>query len=308
MSENVRAGAAGPGPGRLGAALRRWRDRVAPGEVGLPAGRRRRAGGLRREELAQLAGMSADYIVRLEQGRATSPSPQILTALARALRLSAEERGHLFHLAGRFDPGAERAPDRPAPGVARLLDRMADSPVGVYDAAWSLVAWNRPFAALMGDPSGLTGLERNVVWRHFTGRATRVRHTGDQRVRFEAAVVADLRGAAARYPRDERLQSLAADLYKASPRFAALWDSGEVGEHPSSSKVVHHPDAGPVELDCDVLAAPSGGQHIVVYTAEPGTEAARRLRLLGVAAPDSGTGSGPEPVPWPPGADDPPQQ
>ncbi|WP_052809625.1 MmyB family transcriptional regulator [Streptomonospora alba] len=286
-------GAAGGGrhPGELGAALRSWRERIAPEDVGLPAGRRRRAAGLRREELARLAGMSPDYVVRLEQGRATSPSSQILAALARALRLGAEERRHLFVLAGRREPGSGEAPAELAPSVLRLLDRMEDSPVSVYDAGWTLVAWNRLYAALSGgDLSTLAERERNVVWCHFTGLPTRVRHTAEQQERFERAVVGDLRTACARYPRDAGLHALSADLRRASARFTELWDSHAVGTHTADSKTLHHPDTGPLDLDCDVLEAPGGGHHVVVYTAAPGTEAAEKLRLLGVIGTQNLTG------------------
>ncbi|MFB9799040.1 MmyB family transcriptional regulator, partial [Streptomonospora salina] len=270
-------------PGQLGAALRGWRERIAPETVGLVAGRRRRAVGLRREELARHAGVSPDYIVRLEQGRATSPSSQVLAALARALRLGSQERRHLFALAGRREPDAGEAPAHPAPSVLRLLERMDDSPVSVYDAAWTLVASNRLFAALMGGVlSGPAERDHNVAWRHFTGLPARVSHTARQRERFERAVVGDLRAACARYPRDARLRSLTADLHGASPRFAELWDSHAIGVHTTDAKTVHHPDVGPIDLDCDVLQAPGGGHHVVLYTADPGTEGADKLRLLGV--------------------------
>src|SRR5882724_2447006 len=128
-----------PMTAEFGAAVKRWRDRVAPGDAGLSAGRRRRAAGLRREELAMLAGISVDYVTRLEQGRATSPSAQVVEALARALRLSAEERSHLFRLAGLVPSGPETVPAYITPSVQRMLDRLVGTPVGVYDAAWTLL-------------------------------------------------------------------------------------------------------------------------------------------------------------------------
>ncbi|MES4901652.1 MULTISPECIES: helix-turn-helix transcriptional regulator [unclassified Streptomyces] len=268
--------------GDLAGALRRWRDRLDPATVGLPAGRVRRAPGLRRQELAQLAGMSVDYVIRLEQGRATSPSPQILTALARALRLSEPERRHLFLLAGRPAPTTDRIPSHLTPGVQRMLDQMRATPVGVYDAAWTLIAWNQLYAALHGDPSGHSERERNVLWRHFTGRPDRVTHTPEQQARFEAATVADLRSATARHPADRSLRTLVADLRRASDRFARLWDSHAVGTHTMDTKTVHHPDVGPLVLDCDVLNAPGSDLHVVIHTAAPGTDAADKLSLLAV--------------------------
>jgi transcriptional regulator with XRE-family HTH domain len=124
--------------GELGAALRGWRDRVSPADAGMPAGRGRRAPGLRREELALLAGVSADYITRLEQGRAIAPSPQVLGALGRALRLSREEQDHLFRLAGQAPPRPGHIAGQLTPGVQRLLDQLTGVPVSVNDAAcWS---------------------------------------------------------------------------------------------------------------------------------------------------------------------------
>ncbi|WP_037732312.1 helix-turn-helix domain-containing protein [Streptomyces megasporus] len=284
--DSGRNGGPGSGPGSgLGEALRRWRDRTDPASVGLPTGRRRRAVGLRREELALLAGVSVDYVTRLEQGRAVSPSAQVLAALARALRLSGPESRHLFLLAGQAPPAHGRMATRPTPGVRRLLDRLADTPVGVYDASWTLIAWNRPHTALLGDPSELTDRERNVPWCHFAGPPGRVRHTPEQEARFEAAVVADLRAATARYPSEARLWSLVDDLRNTGDRFARLWDSHVVGVHERDTKTVHHPSVGPLVLDCDVLTVPDGDLRVVVHTAAPGTESADRLGLLTAARP-----------------------
>jgi transcriptional regulator with XRE-family HTH domain len=268
--------------GELGAALRGWRDRVAPEDVGLPAGRPRRAPGLRREELAMLAGVSADYITRLEQGRAIAPSAQVLTALARALRLSGEELRHLFRLAGLAPPEPGRIAARITPSVQRLLDQLDRVPVGVYDAMWNLIAWNPMWAALMGDPSAWTGRQRNVLWRYFTGQAGRVSHTAEEHAAFAASTVADLRSGVARYPDDGDLRRLIADLRAASPRFAGLWDAGAVGAHEAARKTVHHPEVGAITLDCDVMTVHGSDLRIVVYSAAPGSDAAGKLALLTV--------------------------
>lgn len=264
----------------LGTALRGWRDRIAPATVGLPTGGVRRAAGLRREELAQLAGLSVDYITRLEQGRATSPSPQVLSALARALRLSAAEQEHLFLLAGQSAPGPGQLSAHIPPGVRRLLDQLDGAPLSVHDAAWNLILWNPLWAALFGDASSLRGRERNIVWRHFAGLPGRVSHTPEQEARFEAAVVADLRAATARYPADAGLRSLIKDLRGVSTDFARLWDTGIVGVHETDTKTIHHPDIGTLTLDCDVLIAPGSDLRIVTYTAAPNSEAADKLKLL----------------------------
>ena len=229
-----------------------------------------------------LAGMSVDYVTRLEQGRATHPSPQIVEALARALRLSRDERDHLFRLAGLAPPGPRTVPAYITPSVQRLLDRLTGTPVAVYDAAWTLLMANAPYAALMGDPSGWRGNERNAVWRHFLGPGTRARHTPHSLRAFEAALVADLRTASGRYPADRRLRRLITELRAGSDRFAALWDAGAVGRHEAARKTIDHPQAGPLTLDCDVLTVAGSDLRIMIYTAEPGTEDAERLALLTV--------------------------
>ncbi|MEU6173469.1 helix-turn-helix transcriptional regulator [Streptantibioticus parmotrematis] len=266
----------------FGKAVRRWRDRVPPEAAGLPAGGQRRAAGLRREELALLAGISVDYVTRLEQGRATNPSTQVVEALARALRLSEEERAHLFRLAGLAPPGPETVPAFITPSVQRLLDRFTGTPVAVFDASWTLLVANAPYAALMGDPSARRGNERNSVWRHFLGPGPGVRRTPQAARDHEAALVADLREAAERYPADRRLQRLIGELRAGSERFADLWATGAVGRHEASRKTIDHPSVGPVTLDCDVLTVAGSDLRIMVYTAEVGTQDAERLALLTV--------------------------
>ncbi|MYV48955.1 helix-turn-helix transcriptional regulator, partial [Streptomyces sp. SID2888] len=250
--------------------------------AGLPSGGQRRATGLRREELAMLAGISVDYVTRLEQGRATHPSAQVVEALTRALRLSEEERAHLFRLAGLAPPGPETVPAYITPSVQRLLDRLTGTPVAVFDASWTLLMANAPYAALMGDPSGRRGHERNGVWRHFLGPGPGVLRTPQGQRDHEAALVADLRVAAESYPADRRLQRLIAELREGSERFAELWDAGAVGRHEASRKTIDHPQVGPVTLDCDILTVAGSDLRIMVYTAEPGAEDAERLALLTV--------------------------
>ncbi|MFF6853277.1 helix-turn-helix transcriptional regulator [Streptomyces antimycoticus] len=274
----------------FGQAVRRWRDRVPPEAAGLPSGGQRRAVGLRREELAMLAGISVDYVTRLEQGRASHPSTQIVEALARALRLSGTERAHLFRLAGLAPPGPETVPAYITPSVQRLLDRLTGTPVAVSDASWTLLMANPPYAALRGDPSRWRGNERNGVWRHFVGEDSGSRQTHVDRGEFQAALVADLRTAAARYPADQRLRRLVAELRANSERFAELWDSGTVGHHEASRKTIDHPRVGTLTLDCDVLTVAGSDLRIVVYTAEPGTEDAERLALLTVLGTQTLTG------------------
>jgi DNA-binding XRE family transcriptional regulator len=274
----------------FGQAVRRWRDRVPPDAAGLPANGHRRAPGLRREELAQLAGISVDYVTRLEQGRASNPSAQVVEALARALRLSGDERAHLFRTAGLAPPGPERVSAYITPSVQRLLDRLAGTPVAVFDAMWTLLVANPMYAALMGDPSGWRGNERNGVWRNMLGLSTRVRHTPEEQRVFEARLVADLRVARTRYPDDPVLRRLVAELRAKSARFAELWDSGVVAPRRADRKVVDHPHVGTLTLDCDVLSVDGSDLRIMIYTAEPGTEDADRLALLTVLGTQTLTG------------------
>ncbi|MEU9500081.1 helix-turn-helix transcriptional regulator [Streptomyces sp. NPDC048196] len=263
----------------FGRTVRRWRDRASPEAAGLPGGGHRRAAGLRREELAMLAGISVDYVTRLEQGRATHPSEQVVEALGRALRLSGAEREHLFHVAGLVPPGQGTVPAYITPSVHRMLDRLTGAPVAVSDASWTLLLANPLYTALMGERQGR---ERNGAWRAFLGSGGRVRHTAQSRRALETAVVADLRAAVRRYPADRRLRQLIAELRANSDRFAELWDSGAVGRHEASRKTIDHPQVGTMTLDCDLLSVAGSDLRIMIYTAEPGTEDAERLELLAV--------------------------
>ncbi|MFI0723792.1 helix-turn-helix transcriptional regulator [Streptomyces sp. NPDC021224] len=264
----------------FGHTLRRWRDRVSPESAGLAAGGHRRAAGLRREELAMLAGISVDYITRLEQGRSANPSEQVVEALGRALRLSGPEREQLFHTAGLVPPGRGTVPAYIPASVQRLLDRLSGTPVAVSDAAWTLLLANPLHNALMGE---FHGKERNAVWRHFLGQGNpRVVHSARSLATLEAAQVGALRTTAGRYPADQRLGRLIAELRAGSERFAQLWDSREVGEHDGSRKTVDHPELGLMTLDCDLLSVEGSELRIMVFTAEPGTEDAEKLALLSV--------------------------
>jgi transcriptional regulator with XRE-family HTH domain len=265
----------------LAACLRTWRDRLQPADVGLPAGGTRRAPGLRREEVAHLAGLSVDYLARLEQGRAAHPSPSVLGPLARALRLSDEERAHLYRVAGQASPDDGRIRRHITPSVQRVLDRLADVPVMVVDAAWQLIAVNAMAAALHGDQTGGPARERNIAWRHFTRRPSRIVRDEEENARMDAEIAADLRDALGRHPNDEPLQALIADLRREVPRFAALWEEHPVAPRTASRKTIAHPEVGPITLDCDVLSVAGSDLRLVVYTAAPGSPDAQALALLG---------------------------
>ncbi|WP_067537672.1 helix-turn-helix transcriptional regulator [Nocardia crassostreae] len=271
----------------LGAALRRWRDQVAPETVGLAAGGHRRAAGLRREELSQLAGISVDYITRLEQGRATNPSAQVIEALARALRLSGDGRTHLFQLAGLVPPGPQTISTHITPGVQRMMDRLTGTPVAVFDAIWTQLLANPLYTALMGE---WHGTDRNAVWRNFLGSGTRIRHTPESRAALRAAQVADLRNTATRYPHDPRILRLVSELRTNSAEFEQLWESGAVAHHRSARKTIDHPHVGALTLDCDVLSVTAADLRIMIYTADPHIPDAERLALLATIGTQALTG------------------
>jgi transcriptional regulator with XRE-family HTH domain len=235
--------------------------------------------------LAGLAGLSVDYLIRLEQGRATNPSPQVLGALAQALRLSTDERDMFYRIGGSAPPASGWVPNFVSPGIQRMIDRLEDAAVGVFTAAWDMIEWNALWAALQGDPSPWTGRERNLIWRYFSPESTRVprvQHGADQFESFEREMTSDLRLASARYPDDKALSELIADLLRLSKRFAELWERFEVAPQVSGRKTIEHPDLGPVTLDCEVLHVQASDLRLVVYTAEPGTPDAAALDLLRV--------------------------
>lgn len=268
----------------LAEALTAARSRVTPGQVGLPAGNRRRVPGLRREELAMLAGISVDYLVRLEQGRGPHPSAQVLSSLARALRMTPDERDHLFHLAGAEAPRPGHIDGMVRPSTLRLLDRMTDLPVMVLDAKTDLLAWNSMAVALLGDFSALPPEQRNLARRRFLGPMSRIAQDPEEDEATAVEWVADLRAVAARYPADPDLRRLLDELRAGSPLFARLWESGRVETRRSSRKTVLHPEIGAITLDCDTLLLPDTAQRMIVYSAapdSPGGEALALLRVIG---------------------------
>jgi transcriptional regulator with XRE-family HTH domain len=269
----------------LAAFLRRCRERVRPHDVGLSAGPRRQTPGLRRQEVAALAGMSVDYYTRLEQGRGPRPSRSMLAAMGRALRLSDEEVAYLHHLAGE----APRPPTGPVrsvrPGVLHLLDRLDDTPALVCDATYDVLAWNTMAAALITDFGALPPEQRNVAVRFFTDQRARDRYDAATAEAFAREAVAALRGASARYPDDPGVRQVIERLTAASSWFAQLWAERDVRVSRSNRKRIRHPVVGWLELDCEGLHDPVRDQWVIFYTAAPGTpshEALRLLRVVGV--------------------------
>jgi transcriptional regulator with XRE-family HTH domain len=267
--------------------LRRARGRIDPASVGMPAGGRRRVAGLRREEVATLAGISVDYVVRLEQGRGPRPSPSVLGALARALRMSDSERAELFDLADAKLPRAGQVDTLVRASVQRLLDRLNDLPVMVISAKGDVLAWNALASALVGDWSRFPVRERNIVWQRFLGTGSRVSQTREERELTAAQSVASLRSAAAAYPDDPDLARLVRELRERSEAFERLWQESPAAPWLSHTKTIAHPEVGTLTLDCESLSIPDSGQTVIVYSAEPGTPAHEQLELLRVIGTQS---------------------
>jgi transcriptional regulator with XRE-family HTH domain len=261
--------------------LRRRREAIRPAEVGIVGGPRRRTSGLRREEVAMLAGMSVDYVVRLEQGRSSQPSTQLLGALARALRFSDDERDHLFHLAGHRPPPAEGVARLARAGLLRMLDLLGDTPALVMSDLGEILAQNRASLLLKGDHTGYTGDRRYIVYRWFTESAARAVHPPEEQDRHSRQFVADLRAAAGRRSRDAEVAGLVERLQAASADFRRLWAEHEVSVRRSDRKTLVHPRVGPLLMDCETLVTPDQGQQLLVLTPAD-AEARERLELLRV--------------------------
>lgn len=262
--------------------LRRCRERLSPQDVGLPAGTRRRTPGLRREEVVQLAGMSADYYIRLEQARGPQPSVQMIAALSRALRLSEDERDHLHLLAGHRPPSGRQAGDHVRPALMRLLDELTETPAQIISDLGDLLAQNAMATALFGSVCSLHPDERNVVWRWFTDPAVRLAYPVEEHGYWSRVHVADLRAAVARRSGDASARALVDRIRTASEEFGRLWELHEVAVRRTSRMSVVHPVTGPISLDCEALLTPAEDQRLLLFTPLPGTSAAGQLELLRV--------------------------
>jgi transcriptional regulator with XRE-family HTH domain len=266
----------------LAAFLRARRARLSPRDAGLPETGRRRTPGLRRQEVAQLAGMSIDYYIRLEQGRGPQPSRQVLSALARALMLNGGERDYLFLTAG------EAAPQRPgpsreiSPGTRHLLDGLPATPAYVVDAAYNILAWNPLAVHFIGKLEGQA--DRNMIRWTFLRSPQDVIWSDEHFLRFTRSTVADLRASYARYPGDPAIETLVSEMLALAPQFAQMWAEYEVEPRGPMLKHVDHPDLGPLDFECQVLHIADTGQRLIAYCAAPGspTEAAF-LRLAAQA-------------------------
>jgi transcriptional regulator with XRE-family HTH domain len=260
--------------------LRARRTRMSPRDAGLPETGRRRTPGLRRQEVAQLAGMSVDYYIRLEQARGPHPSRQVLSALARALMLTADERDYLFRIAGESPP-VVAGPDREiTPGIRYLLDSMPETPAYVVDAAYNILAWNQLATFFIGNLAAQA--DRNMIRWTFRRDPADVIWSDEDFLRFTRSTVADLRAAYARYPGDPEIDSLVTEMLALSPEFAEMWAAHEVEVRGPMLKRVNHPQAGLLEFECQVLHITESGQRILAYCAAPGSATAAAFRELAV--------------------------
>ncbi len=262
--------------------LRTRREALQPEDVGLPRGPRRRTGGLRREEVAVLCGMSADYVGRLEQRRGPQPSEQMLAAIARGLRLTHAERDHLFRLAGHHAPAAEGRGDLVSPALLRVLDRLQDTPAQVITSTAEVLAQTPGAIAVFGDANEREGLDRSTIYRWFTDPGSREVYPSEDHPQRARDFVADLRAAVGVSGRASRAARIADELLQRSPEFGALWAAHEVRSKHSTDKRIRHPELGVIAVQCQVLHDLDRAQMLLVFTATPGTADADKLALLSV--------------------------
>jgi len=267
---------------QLGEFLRARREALQPEDVGLPRGPRRRTSGLRREEVAALSGVSADYYSRIEQSRGAVPSEQVLAAIAQGLHLTLEERDRLVELAGHALPRRVRRGDHINAGLMRILDGLADAPAQVENVLGVTLRQTRLAAALLGDETSYTGPERARVYRWFTDPHSRDRIPEEDHDRHGRTLTARLAAVHAQTGPTSPAGELAAGLRGRSPEFARLWDEHPVLGPYCEPKRLNHPEVGLIELHGQTLLDPDQYQALTVFTAVPGTESAERLRLLAV--------------------------
>lgn len=260
--------------------LRTRREALQPEDVGLPRGRRRRTGGLRREEVAALCGMSADYYSRIEQQRGAQPSEQMLAAIAHGLHLSLTERDHLFRLGGYPTPRRNLRGDHINPGMMRILDRLEDTPAQVMNNLGETLRQTRPAIALLGDDSRWTGLSRSILYRWFTDPLARLVYPEQDHEMHSRIFVAHVRQVYSQGlpPRGTEIVEA---LLASSPEFVDLWARHDVdATYVGDRKRISHPELGLLELNCQTLVDPDQSQTLLVYTAVPGTESYEKLQLL----------------------------
>jgi transcriptional regulator with XRE-family HTH domain len=265
----------------LGAFLRSRREALRPEDVGLRRGPHRRAGGLRREEVAELCGISADYVGRLERGSGPWPSNEVLAALARGLRLTTVERDHLFSLCRRTAPLSPPMEHIDA-GIQRILDRLHDTPAQVMGQAGTTLRQTPPAVALLGDETAYRGLARSAAYRWFTDPASRELYPARDYAATARIQASLLRESLMRYGDRSFTAQVVAALLDRSDEFQAVWDFQEVGLRFPPEKHLDHPEVGGLDLYCQTLLDGGSGQTLLVFTAAPGSDSHDRLALLSV--------------------------
>ncbi|WP_129263184.1 helix-turn-helix transcriptional regulator [Streptomyces sp. M3] len=273
----------------LAAFLRRRRELLQPEDVGLPRGQRRRTGGLRREEVAELCHMSTDYYARLERERGPQPSEPMIASIAQGLHLSLDERDHLFRLAGHTPPvrGTGTLDEHISPGLLRILDRLGDTPAEVVTELGETLRQTPLGTALTGDTTRYTGPARSIGYRWFTDPATRALYAQADHAFLSRMFASGLREMTALRGPGSRAAHYAELLRTRSEEFRDLWDTQEVGVRPRSVKRFLHPEVGALELNCQTLLDPDQSHRLLVYTAAPGSESHDKLRLLAVLGPQA---------------------
>ncbi|GAB3795848.1 helix-turn-helix transcriptional regulator [Micromonospora zhanjiangensis] len=271
----------------LGAFLRARREALQPEDVGLRRGPRRRTRGLRREEVADLCGMSADYLARLERGHGPQPSQPMVAAIARGLRLTPDERDHLFLLCGYRATRQRLRGEHVSPGLMRVLDRLQDTPAQVMGSLGETLLQTPPAIALLGEQTHHTGPARSASYRWFTDPTARDRYHPDDHDYNSRVNVALLRAAAIREGPRSQATHLVASLLSESTEFTTLWQRQEVGLRWSDTKRFVHPEVGHLDLFCQHLYDPDQSQSLLVFTATPGTDSHEKLALLNVLGVDT---------------------
>ncbi|WP_433011113.1 helix-turn-helix transcriptional regulator [Kribbella sp. CA-294648] len=269
--------------GELSHFLRKRREALQPEDIGLPRGRRRRTPGLRREEVASLAVMSTDYYSRLEGGRGPQPSTEILAAIARALRLTLDERDHLYLLAGHGIPARASGGDHVNPGLLRIMDRLVDTPAQVFNRLGETLVQTSADVAFEGELTNFEGLERSNIYRWFMVGGERERYADEElRANHSRVLVSGLRSVFATDGSKSRAATIVRALLDGSAEFGRLWDAHEVGIRHVGTKRFLHPAVGELELHCQLLDDQEQQQTLLVFTAAPGSVSAERLELLSV--------------------------
>ncbi|WP_406246617.1 helix-turn-helix transcriptional regulator [Microbacterium sp. M] len=260
--------------------LRHRRTVLQPEDVRLPRGSRRRTDGLRREEVAALCHMSADYFARLERGTGPVPSEQMIASIAQGLHLSVDERDHLFRLAGHRPPARGANSDHISPGMLRIFDRLEDTPAEIVTELGETLRQNALGIALTGDTMSRPGPERSIGFRWFVDPTVRELYAQEDHEYLSRLWVSGLRGVQSIRGRESRAGNYVDLLVQRSAEFRALWERQEIGLRPRETKNFVHPELGALELSCQTLVDPVQSHALLVYTAVPGSESHEKLQLL----------------------------